>query len=1383
MKKSVVTFLSLYGFVFFLLFVLFINNLVSTTSIEKSREIHASHLKNSPFKNPLKLGKTDRMKAGLPPNRYMERMWELTMNPTLGRPTPERLYEVQEKYINKGSYKLPSIVPGESEANKWIERGPNNVGGRTRGLLFDPNDSSGNTVFAGGVSGGLWKNSNISDNNSQWELLNIPENLGVSSITYDPNNTQIFYVGTGESSTSGDVTGNGLWKSSDGGQNWERVLGNDGISEESYITINSLTVVSPTSANDLRFNIRVASFSPTIADILVGNIVEIVDDSNTDNDSGGGSFTDACSTIVNTDEVNGKIALIDRGDCTFVLKATNAQAAGAIAVIIIDNEESSNPPGLGGESKGIQIPVISVTKQAGNQLRTLLSSTAVSVSINAPAIGEGYRVTPGRNTVNDVIVRNNEGVSEVYAAVGTVYYPQASTILNGDDYGIFKSTDAGASWERINIFTNNNLQYVPNDLEIAPDNSIWMASTRNVFGENGGTIFSSSDGISFSKMHSITNGDRTEIEFSNSSELYILVDVNNEDTPVKIFKSSDMLSSFPTELSLPSDADNGIPDNDFTRGQGFYNLTIEVDPNNNNNIYVGGIDMFKSENGGDSWIQISKWSNNNNLSSLSVPIVHADQHSQSILKDSNKMIIGNDGGVYFSNDGGQTISSRNNGFNTTQFYSVAVAPSTMFNNGSYSKTGEDLSSNSNTTIEIGNSDDVFVAGAQDNGNIFVSNNNTVSSGIDVSGGDGTIAFFSQVPSKKYMITNYVYNAGIILHLFSSGITRVINSEDDSNGDFINSLALDSNLDILFSNYSSDNEPRIRRYSNLLSSVSKSILSNDLMNSDPTALTVSPFTTDSSTLLVGLENGKLLKLKNAESTPTWSEIGGNNFLGSISDIEFGSSENEIYVTFFNYGVESVFYSSNGGISWSAKEGNLPDIPVRAILSNPYESDEVIVGTDLGVWYTQNFSASNPTWSQANNGMRNVRVTDLDLRDDYKVFAATYGRGVFSSSFKPTFPSFNISTSETNIEVFQGQSQSIDINYSTLLGYNESVTLSVADLPDDVAASFTPSSSIVINGSGSFEVTFTADAEAQLGTYEIVLKAEGSSVSKNIPVKIIVLSIDNDGDGVLNDLDNCPDVSNASQSDLDNDSTGDACDSNPLVTNNYSLSVSSETCRSSNNGKIEVNTEMDLNYSVIVTSDVVGFSHSSESFSNSWSLTDLESGTYTVCFSVSEIEGYQQCFNVFISQPEDLTVLTSVNPDNDTIDIELNGGLNYFIELNGKSFSTSDSLISLALSKGPNAIYIATDKDCQGVFEETLFISESVRLYPNPISSSSELWIGGNDETIQISIFDLNGRLMSSEKRETPSNRRMGLSLVNHPKGIYFIKVQGKTLHQTVKAIKL
>ena len=77
--------------------------------------------------------------------------------------------------------------------------------------------------------------------------------------------------------------------------------------------------------------------------------------------------------------------------------------------------------------------------------------------------------------------------------------------------------------------------------------------------------------------------------------------------------------------------------------------------------------------------------------------------------------------------------------------------------------------------------------------------------------------------------------------------------------------------------------------------------------------------------------------------------------------------------------------------------MPDLPVRTILQNPLISNEVIIGTDLGVWFTKNFSDASPNWSQAYNGMSNVRITDLDLRDDFKVFAGTYGRGIFSSKF--------------------------------------------------------------------------------------------------------------------------------------------------------------------------------------------------------------------------------------------------------------------------------------------------------------------------------------------------------------------------------------------------
>ena len=133
---------------------------------------------------------------------------------------------------------------------------------------------------------------------------------------------------------------------------------------------------------------------------------------------------------------------------------------------------------------------------------------------------------------------------------------------------------------------------------------------------------------------------------------------------------------------------------------------------------------------------------------------------------------------------------------------------------------------------------------------------------------------------------------------------------------------------------------------------------------------------------------------------------------------------------NYNVTSIWYTSNGTSAtptWVNKEGNFPDIPVRCILQNPLlPTTEVIVGSDLGVWFTNNFNAASPTWYQSYNGMRNVKVTDLDLRNDNVVFAATYGRGVFSGTFtnavlnNETFTRIPVFTT-IQIRVNQGGSQ--------------------------------------------------------------------------------------------------------------------------------------------------------------------------------------------------------------------------------------------------------------------------------------------------------------------------------------------------------------------------
>ena len=119
---------------------------------------------------------------------------------------------------------------------------------------------------------------------------------------------------------------------------------------------------------------------------------------------------------------------------------------------------------------------------------------------------------------------------------------------------------------------------------------------------------------------------------------------------------------------------------------------------------------------------------------------------------------------------------------------------------------------------------------------------------------------------------------------------------------------------------------------------------------------------------------------------------------ISDIEFGQNENEIFVTFYNYGITSIWFTNDGGSSWTAIEGDLPDLPVTCILQNPLLPNELIIGTKLGVWRTSEFTATNVEWTQSFNGMSDVTVVDLDLRpSDNTILATTHGRGMFTSVF--------------------------------------------------------------------------------------------------------------------------------------------------------------------------------------------------------------------------------------------------------------------------------------------------------------------------------------------------------------------------------------------------
>jgi hypothetical protein len=131
-----------------------------------------------------------------------------------------------------------------------------------------------------------------------------------------------------------------------------------------------LTVNSPSGVAG-NYAVGTASFGRQLnAAGLTGSVVAATDPS----DASGAATTDACSPLTNAAAVAGNIAVVDRGTCTFVVKARNCQNAGAIAVLVADNVSDSPPAGLGGTDDSITIPIVRITQADGATLRSNLAS-------------------------------------------------------------------------------------------------------------------------------------------------------------------------------------------------------------------------------------------------------------------------------------------------------------------------------------------------------------------------------------------------------------------------------------------------------------------------------------------------------------------------------------------------------------------------------------------------------------------------------------------------------------------------------------------------------------------------------------------------------------------------------------------------------------------------------------------------------------------------------------------------------------------------------------------------------------------------------------------------------------------------------------------------
>ncbi|KXX68859.1 T9SS type A sorting domain-containing protein [Flammeovirga sp. SJP92] len=219
----------------------------NNTSDEQSKVLqtkdilHERYLKKKAQKNAKDYVKADK------PDQFIQLMNSLKVRKDDNEHQYTKGYKLKETLKAKAYFKSNNRVSQTITDEQWVERGPNNVPGRTRTLVVDKNDPTNNTWIAGSVAGGIWKTTN---KGSSWTPLtdDLPT-LSISHISQSESNPNIWYACTGEGYGNIDgVKGDGIFKSTDGGNSWfslENTLNND-----DFQIVNRL-IIDPNNADNL----------------------------------------------------------------------------------------------------------------------------------------------------------------------------------------------------------------------------------------------------------------------------------------------------------------------------------------------------------------------------------------------------------------------------------------------------------------------------------------------------------------------------------------------------------------------------------------------------------------------------------------------------------------------------------------------------------------------------------------------------------------------------------------------------------------------------------------------------------------------------------------------------------------------------------------------------------------------------------------------------------------------------------------------------------------------------------------------------------------------------------------------------------------------------
>jgi len=887
-------------------------------------------------------------------------------------PTNYKLIEVRKAIDQKAA------ALSKYSALPWTERGPGNVGGRTRGLIIDPDDASKNTWFAGSVSGGIWK---TTDAGATWvnKTPSLP-NLATVTLAMAASAHNVVYAGTGEGFGNTDaVRGDGIWKSIDRGETWSQLSSTASDTNFSYV---NRVIVDPANENVVLAATNTGIFRSTDGGSSWSSVYA--------SGGNGGAFRIQqiipnplnFNTLYATRNSNGVLKSFDRGlSWSFTTSGIGAGSRCELDISPVDTARLF----LAMEMSS-SVSDVYVSDDAGATWQKAAEASGTPPNWMGTQ-GWYDNAVAAHPYDRDVCFVGGIDIYKIQLASGGTSTSGILNVLQNGTASFLSFVNWGGPFAGGGIGTGKDFygttsaplnvvdaDYVSVEIRFGPG----ITQMAHRFTAGGSFQYPYKDYVSVPfQVWDLTNNRQLMASFrdSDSTGTYNLVQYN----------SSNPQREYIFVHAVPYDPDGPNANIALTGGERYKNIFAiwpilatdgiwnpAVLPTSNVRVNYGTIVARKRTS-----TRMTNWVKNQ-----SIPYVHADHHNIIMIPVNSasqafRIVDGSDGGLGTSANGGTTWTNPNVGYNTSQFYGVDKKPGAS----------------------------QYVGGTQDNGSLVsVENPSATSSWTNVLGGDGFASIWHYREPNK-VIGSLYYND--IRRSTNGGVSFVSSITDLTDvgsglGPFITQVG------------KSNSDPDL-----LVLVGSSGVWRSDNFGESWTLFRVSSANW-------GFGSGAKAEISIADPQMVWAGIrmsnsgttgkvhvstdGGVTFtattnysgasLGRLSGLATHPTQPRTAYALFSFAkAPKILRTTDLGQTWQDISGfgsgtvstnGFPDVATYCLLVMPHNPNEIWVGTEIGLFVSTN---DGVTWSYANDVLPAVAIWQLRAVDD-EIVAATHGRGIWT-----------------------------------------------------------------------------------------------------------------------------------------------------------------------------------------------------------------------------------------------------------------------------------------------------------------------------------------------------------------------------------------------------